>query len=144
MEEDRLTITVIIPNEKVLDVKVFYDECRTNKRHHEDMIKDFINKYNLSALDEYDLVAQGHIFLRIIDDLVIAYMPSEITDLQYERLLEQRELLEQFPRFSANFFNNKDLIIENTFGDYDTKGRNILDSFYEDIKEYYGLGETRK
>lgn len=71
-------------------------------------------------------------------------MPSDITDLQYERLLEERELLEQFPCFSANFFNNKDLIIENTFGDYDTKGRNILDCFYEDIKEYYGLSETRK
>lgn len=144
MEEDRLTIAVIIPNEEILDVPVFYDECRTNERHHEDMIRDFIEKYELSALDEYDLVAQGHIFLRIIDDLVIAYMPGSITDLQYERLLEKRELLEQFPRFSANFFNNKDLIIENTFGDYDTKGRNILDCFYEDIKEYYGLRETRK
>lgn len=144
MEEDRLTIAVIIPNEKILDVEVFYDECRTNERHHEDMIKDFIEKYNLSALDEYDLVAEGHIFLRIIDNLVIAYMPSNITDLQYERLLEERELLEQFPCFSANFFNNKDLIIENTFGDYDTKGRIILDCFYEDIKEYYGLSETRK
>ena len=71
-----------------------------------DMIKDFIEKYNLTALDEYDLVASGHIFLRIIDNLVIAYMPSSLTDLQYERLLEKRELLEEFPCFSANFFNN--------------------------------------
>lgn len=45
MKEDRLTIAVIIPNEKILDVEVFYDECRTNERHHEDMIKDFIEKY---------------------------------------------------------------------------------------------------
>ena len=97
MEEDRLTIAVIIPNEEVLNVEDFYDE--------------------------YDLVESGHIFLRIIDNLVIAYMPSHITELQYEKLLEKRELLEQFPCFSANFFNNKDLIIENTFGDYDTKKR---------------------
>lgn len=144
MEEDRLTIAVIIPNEKVLDVPPFYDECRTNARHHEDMIKDFIEKYNLTALDEYDLVASGHIFLRIIDNLVIAYMPSSLTDLQYERLLEKRELLEEFPCFSANFFNNKDLIIENTIGDYDTKDRGILDCFYEDIREYYGISGARK
>jgi len=144
MEEDRLTIAVIIPNENILDVPPFYDECRTNERHHEDMIKDFIEKYNLTALDEYDLVASGHIFLRIIDNLVIAYMPSSLTDLQYERLLEKRELLEKFPCFSANFFNNKDLIIENTIGDYDTKDRGILDCFYEDIREYYGISGARK
>lgn len=62
MEEDRLTIAVIIPNEEVLNVEDFYDECRTNKRHHEDMIRDFIEKYNLDAYDEYDLVESGHIF----------------------------------------------------------------------------------
>ena len=144
MEEDRLTIAVIIPNEEVLNIEDFYDECRTNKRHHEDMIEDFIKKYNIDAYDEYDLVASGHIFLRIIDNLVIAYMPSHITELQYEKLLEKRELLEQFPCFSANFFNNKDLIIENTFGDYDTKGINILDCFYNEVKEYYGLSTSRK
>ena len=62
----------------------------------------------------------------------------------YEKLLEKRELLEQFPCFSANFFNNKDLIIENTFGDYDTKGIDILDCFYKEVKEYYSLSTSRK
>ncbi len=71
------------------------------------MIEDFIKKYNIDAYNEYDLVANGHIFLRIIDNLVIAYMPSYITELQYEKLLEKRELLEQFPCFSANFLITK-------------------------------------
>ena len=44
MEEDRLTIAVIIPNEEILNIEDFYDECRTNERHHEDMIRDFIKK----------------------------------------------------------------------------------------------------
>ena len=60
MEEDRLTIAVIIPNEEILNIEDFYDECRTNERHHEDMIRDFIKKYNLDAYDEYDLVQNNY------------------------------------------------------------------------------------
>lgn len=141
---DRLAIGVIIPNEKILDVGVFYVESRTKDYGHEHMVKDFIEKYHLTEQDEYDLVASGHIFLRIIDNLVIAYMPSSITDLQFERLSAKRKLLQKFPCFSANFFNNRDLIIENTFGEYETNGKDIIDCFYEEIREYYGLGVTRK
>lgn len=143
MEEDRLAIGIIIPNEEILNVPVFYRESKIKEYGHEHMIKEFIEMYNLDAIDEYDLVAKGHIFLRIIDDLVIAYMPSNITELQYKKLEEQRVILERFPRFIVNFFNDNATIIENEYEDNTTE-KICLDFFYNGLKEYYNLNQVRK
>lgn len=112
---------IVIPNETILNVPIFRQrkEATRKKGYHYELFKEFCDKYTIP----YEGI---------------------FTELQYEKLLEKRDLLEQFPCFSANFFNNKDLIIENTFGDYDTKGRDILDCFYNEVKGYYGLSGSRK
>lgn len=130
MEENK-TIAVIIPNEEILDIPVYKEESYT--LHHDDMIKHFTKKYNLGPIDEYDLVSSGHVFLRAVDNLIMCYIPRKLTEKQFELLLEERDFLKSFPIFCANIHGNNDLIIENAFGRYETKGRNIVDCFYEEI-----------
>lgn len=63
---------------------------------HQDIINDFCNKKNYEYPSEKTIIKNNHIYFRIVNDTVIAYLPNELTEIQLyhlELLLDEMDNL---------------------------------------------------
>lgn len=94
-----LRTVTIIPNDRILDVKPYYNESYT--LHHSEMTTFFAMQHDLpyvGANSDMDIPEDGHILIKTWadDDMAACYLSLPVTEKQYNELCSRKDFLKRF------------------------------------------------
>ncbi len=137
---DRVHV-IAIPR-KELSSKPFYKTSTIES--HEDLLKDFYKRVGLEE-PEYgnyhvDLVKKGVITVLAFGKVIVAFIPSVITEEQFDILKSYQQFFKTFDEINIGIFN-EDMIELNYKKE---KNPNMVDDFYKVIQENTVGSKIRK
>lgn len=138
-----LVSVTIIPNEKKLNLPFYYQESEI-KNHHEIAVEfcvsagiEFDIKNAYKSLLEYGCV----VTITQASDSVCTWLPKELSEKQYQKLLELKSYFSQFDYQEYSSWFDNDLYI---YPNKDLPKQKVLEEFYKRIEDCYRMNKSRK
>lgn len=131
---ETLKTMTIIPNDRILNVKPYYNESFT--LNHYEMSSFFAMEHNLPYIgvnSDMDIPNDGHILIKTWDDddMAICYLTLPVTVKQYEELCARKNFLKKFHYLDIQAYNDDKFHFYTRFN-----GDDIVDAFLQELSSH--------
>jgi len=135
---------VIIPNENNLNIPIYHDSIESGR--HNEMLNNFCELYSIENIfgnADLNITYAGHITIETADGISLAttWIPDDITDSQYENLLNTKDIFSNYNNVAFKTWPSNAIDINKTPDGYNGS---TVDYFYEELEKFYKENKSRK